>query len=182
MKLLLCRNVDQLGIVGDVVEVSAGYARNYLLPHHLATEPTKANVRKLAEARRVAEHERVEQRAVVERLAKAIEGVEVTVRAKSNEEGHLYGSVGRREIAKALEDEGHYIKPEHIQLQAPIRHLDTVTVDIRMADDLHSSIKVWVVREKEDGEEGSAVETAERPTGEAEAGKEADTHDHRPDD
>ena len=181
MKLLLCRNVDPLGIVGDVVEVSAGYARNYLIPHNLATEPTEANVRKLAEARRIAEHVRAEQRTQLQRLAEALEGVEVTVRAKSNEEGHLYGSVGRREIAAALEEEGHFINPDHIQLDAPIRHLDTVTVDIRFADDLTSSIKVWIVRDKVDGEDDSADDETAPSAGAGLSGKEADHHDSRAD-
>lgn len=175
MKLLLCRNVDPLGIVGDVVEVSSGYARNYLIPHNLATEPTDANVRKLAEARRIAEHVRSEQRSQLKRLADAIEGVEVTVRAKSNEEGHLYGSVGRREIAAALEEEGHHINPDHIQLDAPIRHLDTLSVDIRFADNLTSSIKVWIVRDKVEGEDDSEGDEA------ASSGREADNYDGRAD-
>ena len=181
MKLLLCRNVDPLGIVGDVVEVSAGYARNYLIPHNLATEPTEVNVRKLAEARRIAERVRAEQRTQLQRLAEALEGVEVTVRAKSNEEGHLYGSVGRREIAAALEEEGHFINPDHIQLHTPIRHLDTVTVDIRFADDLTSSIKVWIVRDKVEGEDDSADDETAPSAGAASSGKEADNHDARAD-
>jgi len=57
MKLLLCQNVAKLGIVGDVVNVSRGYARNYLVPQGLATEPTEVNMRALAEARRAAEEE-----------------------------------------------------------------------------------------------------------------------------
>lgn len=167
MKLLLCKNVDPLGIVGDVVDVSAGYARNYLLPQRLATEPTQANMRRLAEARRVAERERAEQRNRLEKLCEALEGVEVTIRAKANEEGHLYGSVGRKEIAKALEDENHFVKVDQIQLHTPIRHLDSVSVDIRLADDLHSSVKVWVVREQAPGDEaeGEAVGAAETGEG-----------------
>ena len=161
MKLLLCKNVEPLGIVGDVVNVSDGYARNYLLPQGLATEPSQTNMRRLAEARRVAERERAEQRNRLEKLCKALDGVEVTIYAKANEEGHLYGSVGRKEIAKALEDENHFVKPEYIQLHTPIRHLDTVAVDVRMGDDLHASIKVWVVRHRtpgeEEGDEGAAA-------------------------
>ena len=63
MKLLLTKNVTHLGIVGDVVNVSAGYARNYLLPRRLATEPSDVNVKRLAEARKVAEAEMARERA-----------------------------------------------------------------------------------------------------------------------
>lgn len=148
MKLLLCKNVHNLGIVGDTVSVSTGYARNYLLPQRLATEPTEANVRKLSEARKIAEQEVARERARMEEAAKRLEGVEITVRARANEEGVLYGSVGRREIVAALAEEGHVVLPDHVALQTPIRRLDTFSVDIRFATDLHSQIKVWVVREK----------------------------------
>ena len=148
MKLLLCKNVDKLGIVGDVVNVAAGYARNYLLPHGLATEPTDVNIRRLAEARKIAERERAEQLGRLATLAEALEGVEVTIRAKANEDGVLYGSVAQKDIVSALEEEGHYIKEDQIVLPAPLRHLDNVTVELRLADDIRSSIKVWVVQAK----------------------------------
>lgn len=175
MKLLLCKNIDKLGIVGDIVEVSGGYGRNYLLPHGLATEPTEVNIRKLAEARRTAELERIHQREQLERLAERLEDFEITIRARANEEGVLYGSVGRREIAAALAEEGQPVTPEHVVLDTPIRHLDNVAVEIKLADDLCSTVKVWVVREKT-GREDEEEETAEKP----EAGKEADTDDDRP--
>jgi large subunit ribosomal protein L9 len=162
MKLLLCKNVESLGIVGDIVNVSAGYARNYLLPHGVATEPTDANVRRLAEARKIAERERAERRDRLEKLAEQIEGVEVTVRAKANEEGVLYGSVGAKEIVAALEDEGHYVLPDQIVLDAPIRHLDNVAVELRLAEGLRCGIKVWVVREKVEGQEDDEAGANER--------------------
>ena len=168
MKLLLCKNVQNLGIVGDTVNVSAGYARNYLLPQRLATEPTELNIRRLAGARKVAEQEVARERARMEEAAKRLEGVEITVTARANEEGVLYGSVGRREIVAALAEEGHVVLLDHVALPAPIRRLDTVLVDVRFASDLHSQIKVWVVREKT-GEGGDA----EGATTE-EVGREAD--------
>ena len=156
MKLLLCKNVAALGIVGDVVEVNEGFARNYLLPRKLATEPSSTNVRLLADARRQAESEMARERAVLEGIAKRMEGVEVTIRARANEDGVLYGSVGRREISAALAEEGHHVAVEQIQLHTPLRRLDNLEVELRFAADLRSTIKVWVVREKtdEEGEEG----------------------------
>ena len=102
MKLLLCKTIETLGIVGDIVNVSRGYARNYLVPNGLATEPTDANVRMLREARKQAEAEQIRNRELLAEFAKRLEGVEVTVRARANEDGVLYGSVGPREIADAL--------------------------------------------------------------------------------
>ena len=166
-----------MGIVGDIVEVSAGYARNYLLPHHLATEPTKANMRKLAKARMEAEEEIKLKRKQLEAAAQRLEGVEVTVRARANEEGVLYGSVGRREIAAALLDEGHFVKFDQVVLDEPIRRLDNVAVEVCLAPELISSVKVWVVREKAEGEAGEEGEE-EAGAGEAhEAGMEAGADD-----
>lgn len=170
MKLLLTKNVTHLGIVGDVVNVASGYARNYLLPRRLATEPSDVNVKRLAEARKVAEAEMIRERAVLEGMLKRLEGVEVTVKARANEDGVLYGSVGRKEIVAALAEEGHVVLVEHVALSQPIRRVDTVPVEIRFATDLKTTIKLWVVREKEEGEE------EESPAG-APAGTEASTHD-----
>ncbi len=172
MKLLLCKSVDKLGIVGDIVEVSSGYGRNYLVPHGLATSPTGSNIRKLAEARRVAEQEQIRHREELQRWAERLEGVEVTVRARANEDGVLYGSVGRKEIAAVLVEEGYPVSPEHVSLDTPIRHLDNVAVEIKLSDELHSNVKVWVVREKSDSQ---GEETPE----EDEVGKEAGADDDR---
>ena len=171
MKLLLCKNVDKLGIVGDVVDVSSGFARNFLLPQRLATEPTETNMRALAEARRLAELERKRHRTELEKLAERLKEVEVTIRARANETGALYGSVGPKEIVQALAEEGYYVKSEQIVLPHAIRQLDNTEVDLRLAPDLNTTIKVWVVREKtgdEEGEEGSDR---------ADAGTEAGTDD-----
>ena len=174
MKLLLCKNVANLGIVGDVVKVATGYGRNYLLPQGLATEPTEVNMRALAEARRAAEEERTRQRTELEELAGRLEGVEVTIRARANEEGVLYGSVGQKEIADALAEEEFYLRADQVLLDQPIRHLDTVSVEVRLADDLRSSIKVWIVREKTaDDESGEDSEETE----ESSVGREAGAHD-----
>jgi large subunit ribosomal protein L9 len=172
MKLLLCKNIPSLGIVGDVVDVSAGYARNYLIPRRLATEPTQANMRRLAEARKTAEEEIRLQRQQLESLAKRLEGVEVTITARANEDGHLYGSVGRRDIAHALVAEGLPITPDQVSLHDPIRRIDTVEVEIRLASDLRAPVKVWVVREKTAEE---AAEEAQTTTAGMEAGHDEST-------
>jgi len=178
MKLLLCENVEKLGIVGDVVDVAAGYGRNYLLPHGLATEPTEGNMRALAERRRIAELDRSKKRAELESLAEKLQDVEVTIRARANEEGVLYGSVGTREIVDALAEDDFFLKPEQVALDRPLRRLDTETVTIKLADDLRTAIKVWVVREKsaDDGEEEGEVEASTE-----EAGREAGADDHSAD-
>jgi large subunit ribosomal protein L9 len=146
MKILLRKNIVRLGIVGDVVDVTSGYARNYLFPQGLAIEPTESNIRTLAGARKIAERELSERRALLKRLAERIEGAEVTIEALANEEGHLYGSVGVREVLAALAEQGYELEPESIVLPQPIRQLDSRTVEVHLDDDARASIKVWVVR------------------------------------
>lgn len=168
MKLLLCKSIEKLGIVGDIVEVRTGYARNYLLPHGLATTPTKGNMRALSKARLIAEDERLQQRKQLESLAERLGSVEVTIRAKANEDGVLYGSVGTKEIADALREEGQPVQDSMIVLDAPLRHLDNVNVKVKLTDDLISEVKVWVVREKS--------ESDTEPDEGKEAGTGADDH------
>ena len=99
-----------------------------------------------------------------------MQDAEVTVRARANEEGALYGSVGVREIADALAEEEFYVKPEQIDLDRPIRHLDTITVEVKLADDLRTSVKVWVVPDKAPEEEGAEDSAEDREPG-TEAGE-----------
>ena len=151
MKLLLRKDIAKLGIVGDVVEVADGYARNYLLPQRLAAEPTEANIRALAEERKKAEARRRSVREAQMFLAETLRTVEV-----ANEEGVLYGSVGPREIAAALREEGHEVEAANVNLHAPIRHLDNVAVEVTLGEDITAEVKVWVVRSK-----GTAMDTEE---------------------
>ena len=163
MKLLLTKDVTKLGIVGDVVEVSAGYARNYLLPQRLATQPTEANMRALAEDRAKAEERRRRARVALQEQAERLADVEVTIAAPANEEGVLYGSVGPREIAAALREEGHGVDASCIDLRNPIRRLDNVLVDVVLAEDINTKVKVWVVRSgaAEDGEDDETGKEAD---------------------
>src|SRR5271163_3810918 len=116
VKLLLKETIKHVGKVGDIVDVSPGYARNYLLPKDLAVAPTPGNVKKI-EARRQ-EIERIErerregQAALIGRLA----GVELTLERRANEQGNLFGSVTATDISKALRAAGHEVNPDDVNL------------------------------------------------------------------
>src|SRR5437867_10489433 len=107
LKLLLTESVDTLGIVGDVVNVRVGYARNFLLPRNLATTPTEEAIAAVAVKRADAERELAELRKQREVLIKTLEGVELTIKRSCNDLGHLYASVTQQQIAKPLADAGH---------------------------------------------------------------------------
>ncbi|MCB9850753.1 MAG: 50S ribosomal protein L9 [Phycisphaerales bacterium] len=166
MKLLLKKDIPQLGIVGDVVNVARGYARNYLLPQNLATEPTEANMRALADARREAEERRRLRTEKLQATADALADVEVTIEAAANEEGVLYGSVGPREVAAALRDLGHDVNANSVHLRDPIKHLDNVMVPVVLAEKIETKVKVWVVRSKaaidDENESGDGTEADDR--------------------
>jgi len=147
MKLLLRCDIPNVGLAGDVVEVREGYARNYLIPQQMGLEPTKANMKSIEEDKRRAEEQRRLRRIALEQQAEKMRDVEVTISAACNLEGRLYGSVGPREIAAALRDEGHDVEPKQVHLPDAIRQLDTVTVPVIFADDLTIEVKVWIVRE-----------------------------------
>lgn len=169
MKVLLRRDVANVGLAGDVVEVKQGYARNYLFPQRLGVEPTALNLKQVEEDKRRAAEERKKVREALQREAKRLEGVEVTISAACNPEGHLYGSVGPREISAALRDEGHAVEAKQVELREPIRQLDSVTVPITFAEDLKVEIKVWVVREGGAGELEEQTSTAAEETDDADA-------------
>lgn len=147
MELLLLKDVRKLGHVGDVVDVRAGYARNYLLPQGLATEPTEENLKAIEDEKKRAAAERARRDKQYQDLVEMLRDVSVTIEASANAEGTLYGSVGARDIAKALQELGHPVDSDHVLLDAPIRSLDNVPVTLEFTDEITTQIKVWVVRD-----------------------------------
>jgi len=152
MKLLLRRDIPNVGLAGDVVEVKEGYARNYLIPYHLGVLPTTANMKAIEEDKKRAEEERRLRRSALEKQAERMRDIEVTIASACNPEGRLYGSVGPREIAAALRDEGHDVEAKQVQLREPLRQIDNITVPVMFAEDLVVEVKVWIVRESGSGE------------------------------
>lgn len=147
MRLLLLKDVRKLGHLGDVVEVKAGFARNYLLPQRLATEPTEENLKAIEAEKQRAAVERARRLKAYQDQAARMVDVSVSIQAAANPEGTLYGSVGPAEIAAALQAVGFAVEPAHVELDAPIRTLDNRTVKIAFTDEVSVAVKVWVVRE-----------------------------------
>ncbi len=148
MKLLLRRDIPKLGLCGDVVDVSPGYARNHLLPHHLALEPTKANLKSIEEDKKQAAVDRQRVREALLGTQKRLQGVEVSISAACTPDGHLYGSVGPREIARSLMDEGHSVHADQVKMSHNIKEVGSFPIKIVLADDISTEIKLWVVAEK----------------------------------
>lgn len=147
MKVLLCEDVKRLGWLGDVVEVSEGYARNYLLPQGLAKAATDANLKAIAKEKGKRAEQRKLERDRMEEAAKAVEGAEAVLAAKANEQGVLFGSVGNREIAANLREQGFEVADDVVQLPEHIKQVGTHTVTIRFAEELTATVSVVVVPE-----------------------------------
>jgi len=145
MKVLLCEDVKELGWLGDVVEVSMGYARNYLLPQRLAIVPTDANLRSLAKEAAKRADDRMLDRQRLEKVAAAVEGAEVVIAAKANEQGILFGSVGAGEIAENLRAQGFEIADARVHLAEHIKQVGTHEVTLKFDKDLAATVKVTVV-------------------------------------
>ena len=160
MKVLLRKNVTDLGKIGDVVEVKPGYARNYLLPQGLALVPSDANLRTMEIEKQRYLEQLAKERAEIEARATLVDGKEVTISARANVEGQLYGSVGPAQIAAALAEEDVFVEPENIVLDSPIRSLDKYDLTVQFGEDISATIHVWVVPVAGEGEEDPLPEPA----------------------
>lgn len=164
MKVLLRKNINKLGIIGDVVEVKNGYGRNYLVPQGLGVEPTEANIKAVEADKARYLEELAKQRVALEERAKAVDGKEITITSRANEEGHLYGSVGPAQIVALLAEENLFVNEEEIILAEPIRQLDKYDIAIKFSDDIKATITVWIVPLREVEEEDQDPAPAEVET------------------
>ena len=146
MKLLLQRNIEKLGNIGDIVHVPPGYGRNYLLPKGLAVEVTADNINRFEGMKRRLIAIEQETKEKFELLAKEIEGASCTVVTNASEEGHLYGSVTARDIAAQFVAEDIKVEPKSIVLPEPIKELGIYMVNIRLHPEVECEAKVWVVK------------------------------------
>ena len=149
VELLLTETVDGLGIVGDLVSVKTGYARNYLLPRAYATTPSEEAIAALAEKRKSAEALVAKVRSERESMVNKLEGFELNLQRSCNDSGMLYGSVSQRDIAVELTDKGFAIKAREVRLPQAIKRVDSYDVPIKLDLDLEATIKVWVVADRE---------------------------------
>ena len=146
-ELLLMADVADLGVLGDLVTVADGYARNYLMPQKLAEPVTEAARRRLVRLHEKRVEDLKAQLADAKAVAKSLEGVSVTVKVKTGEEGKLYGSVGTTDIAAALEEQGFSFDSHSVLLDAPLKDLGVTEVALKLHPELNATIKVWVVGE-----------------------------------
>lgn len=146
MKVILQKDVKDLGKVGDLVNVSEGFARNLLFPRKLALEATEKKVNEYNHLKRVAESKK--KKAVAERqdLLNKIKGTTVAFKLNAGENDKLFGTVTTTDISKGLEKLGFSIDRKDIHLEEPIKVLGTHKATIRYSEGLETSIQVAVER------------------------------------
>lgn len=148
MKVILRADMENLGRLGDVVEVKPGYGRNYLLPKGLAMSATASNLKVFEMERKKLQAKMDALRADAQSLCKRIEGVEARMVMRVGENDKLYGSVTTSMIAANLADQGIEVDRHRILLDAPIRTLGEFEVRVRLHADVIAKLKVNVVPEE----------------------------------
>jgi len=147
MKVILKETIESLGLVGSIVNVSEGYARNYLLPQKKAVLNTPQNLKMLEREKVKLEIQIAKEKGLAEEIAKKLEGVVCRINAKVSEEDRLYGSVSTRDIVDSLAAQGFTVEKSMVLLGEPIKTLGTFTVPVRVYKGVKPAITVEVVPE-----------------------------------
>ena len=147
MKIILKEDIANLGYKDDVVEVKNGYGRNYLIPQGKAVIATPSALKVLAENQRQRAHKLEKIKADAEAAAAALEGVKLTIGAKTSSTGTIFGSVNNIQIAEALEKLGHNIDRKIIVLKDSVKEVGEYTATIKLHRDVVVEIPYEVVSE-----------------------------------
>jgi len=147
MKVILKETMESLGLVGSIVNVSEGYARNYLMPQKKAVPNTPQNLKMLEREKVKLEIQIAKEKGLAEEIAKKLEGVVCKINAKVSEEDRLYGSVSVRDIVDSLAAQGFTVEKSMVLLGEPIKTLGTFTVPVRVYKGVKPVITVEVVPE-----------------------------------
>ena len=178
MKVILKEHIEGVGHLGDVMEVSDGFARNFLLPRKKALEASSRNVKEFEHATRVIAEKAKKEKIELEAHAKSISAVSLTITMKAGKDGKLFGSVTSKDIEEGLAGKGVTIDRKKIQLAQPIKALGTVAVPIKLHRDVTATVSVEVVKLQEEetashdaSEAHEAHETHAKPERKARAEK-----------
>lgn len=163
VSLLLIENVENVGIVGDVVNVRVGYARNFLLPRSLATKPSDELVKQLASKRADAEKLVAAQRKEREAMSEKLKGVEVDIIRSCNDMGILYGAVTQQDIAAALVAKGFKVTGRDVRMSQTIKRIENADVHVKLAKDLDAVVKVHVKPDRELPKDVGGASAADAP-------------------
>lgn len=149
MEVILREEIEKLGHRGQVVNVAAGYARNYLLPRKLAVPATEANKKIVEQERQAALRREAKEAAQAQELAALLNTVTLTSVQKAGEQDVLFGSVTSKDIADLLDKQGYTIDRRKIDLEHPIKTLGEHKVHIKLHREVVATVTLVVNREEE---------------------------------
>ncbi len=147
MRIILKEKIEDLGNIGDVIEVKDGYARNFLMPQGLALEASPKNLKVLEHEKRMREAAKKKEKEKAAALAKELENISCTVKVKAGEDDRIFGSVTPLDIKRALDSQGIDVDKRNISLVDNIKTLGIYHALIRLHPEVETKIKVWVVKE-----------------------------------
>ncbi len=156
MKVILREEVENLGDIGDMVEVAAGYGRNYLIPKGLAVRASERNVKEMEHEKRLQAQRLSKAKGAAEEYAGKLQKLSLRISKKVGEGDRIYGSVTAQEIAFAVQAAGEKLDRRRIQLEAPIKALGVYQVPVKVHPEVAAELSVWVVAESEGAPEGAA--------------------------
>ncbi len=146
MKVVLKEDVKGLGKLGEIVEVSVGYGRNFLLPHKKAVEATTHNIRSVERDKKAFDEKMKKDLQEVEELSKKMGELSVTISRQVGDGEKMFGSVTAADIAEAVEKEGLTIDKRQIHLEKPIKELGLFHVPVKLHQEVSADLKVWIVK------------------------------------
>ena len=147
-KVILTKDVEKLGKRGDIKSVSAGFARNMLLPKQMAVLASKSAVKEMEHQKELEARQAEEELHLFQELASQIDGYEVEIPAKVGKDGKLFGSVTSANIADAMTKQGYKLAKDQIKLKEPIKELGEYDVSCELPHGLEAKIKVIVIEEE----------------------------------
>ena len=147
MKVILRKNFEQLGQIGDVVDVKEGYALNYLIPRQIAYQANKGNIRALEEEKKQLVKKEAKYLDEAQKLAAELENVSIPIPVKVGEEDKIFGSVTSQMITDSLKEKGYEIDKRKIEISEPIKSLGIYSINVKLHSSVNAVVKTWVVRE-----------------------------------
>lgn len=147
MKVILRKEHEKLGNIGDVIDVKDGYARNYLLPRNIAFPATPGSMQALEEEKKQADRRVSKELKSSEKLAAELEKVSITIQMQVGEDEKLFGSVTSQMIADSLKEKGFTVDKRIIDIEEPIKALGIYNVSVKLHQNVTGKVKLWVVRE-----------------------------------
>ncbi|MCK4675128.1 MAG: 50S ribosomal protein L9 [Gammaproteobacteria bacterium] len=150
MEVILFEKIDRLGGIGDLVNVKAGFARNFLLPQGKAKMATEANKAEIESRRAEFEKLATEALAAAEKRRDQVEALEIKITAKSGTEGKLFGSIGNIDISAALSEAGVEVEKREVRLpDGPIRQAGDYEITLHLHSEVDAVAKVTIIGEEE---------------------------------